>query len=159
MKILNISFIVLIIFFITPLIISEESIDSPHFFFGSLVITRKEISNNQLRELVLNLNSGTLINSDHKRFKVPKETLDKVVELLKKLDVPGGFRSLDLRDTSLPAKYDYFMANTQFGKSIIWQDGTEGDYEILYEVEEYFNSFASQKDAEKIFNGIQFKTE
>ncbi|KAN0033582.1 hypothetical protein ACTFIV_000043 [Dictyostelium citrinum] len=156
MKILNISFIVLIIFFITPLIISEES-TAPHFFFGSLVITRKEISNNQLRALVLNLNSGTLINSDHKRFQVPKETLDQIVELLKKLDISGG--SIDLRDTSLPVKYDYFMANTQFGKSIIWQDGTEGDNEILFEVEDYFNSFASQKDAEKIFNGIQFKTE
>lgn len=116
-----------------------------------MVITRKDHSTNQIKALVLNLNSGTLINSDHTRFQVSKEDLDKVVELLKKLDISGG--SLDLRDSSLPSQYDYFMANTQFGKSIIWQDGTEGDNEILTEVEGYFDSFASQKNAENILRG------
>ncbi|KAM9960110.1 hypothetical protein ACTFIW_009235 [Dictyostelium discoideum] len=150
MKVLNISFLVLIIFFITPLIFSQES-TAPHFFFGSLVITRKDHSTNQIKALVLNLNSGTLINSDHTRYQVSKEDLEKVVELLKKLDISGG--SLDLRDASLPSQYDYFMANTQFGKSIIWQDGTEGDNEILNEVESYFDSFASQKNAGNILRG------
>ncbi|KAN0030143.1 hypothetical protein ACTA71_009904 [Dictyostelium dimigraforme] len=156
MKIINISFIILIIFFMAPLIFSQES-GVPHFYFGSLVITRKQISNNQLRVLVLNLNSGTLINSDHVRFQVSKETLEKVVDLLKKLDISGG--KMDLRDTSQPLQYEYFMANTQFGKSIIWQDGTEGDNEILFEVENYFDSFATQKNSEKIFNGLQIKSE
>ncbi|KAK5574433.1 hypothetical protein RB653_009708 [Dictyostelium firmibasis] len=156
MKILNISFLILVILFIAPLIFSQDS-TAPHYFFGSLVITRKELSNNQLRALVLNLNSGTLINSDHKRFQVPKDTLQKVVDLLKKLDINGG--TLDLRNSSVPAKYEFFMANTQFGKSIIWQDGTESGNEILLEVEGYFNSFASQKNAEKIFNGYDLKNE
>ncbi|KAM9987332.1 hypothetical protein ACTFIZ_005359 [Dictyostelium cf. discoideum] len=149
MKVLNVSFLVLIIFFITPLIFSQESSSAPHHYFGSLVITRKDLLTNQIKALVLNLNSGTLINSDHTRFQVSKEALDKVVDLLKKLDISGG--SLDLRDSSIPAQYDFFMANTQFGKSIIWQDGTEGDNEILNEVEDYFNSYASQKNAENIF--------
>ncbi|EGC38321.1 hypothetical protein DICPUDRAFT_28879, partial [Dictyostelium purpureum] len=86
---------------------------------GSLVITRKSSDNGSLKALVLNLNSGTLINTSKQRYILSKSVLDEINLLLNRLDLSEG--NLDFRNSSIPSSYIYFMAYTQYGNSVVWQ--------------------------------------
>jgi len=95
------------------------------------------------RGLVLNLNTGTLYNQKGERYVVSKENLEQIITLLQGLNTESGMH-LNLLNPNEPHTYTYLMVHSLSGRSITWQDGTEGSYGTLTIIEPLFERFTAK---------------